>query len=186
MTAYKRAALSLRELRKRDREWLLKRLPDAHRSELRKMLIELDEIGIPQGQGWLSELEREEIEIKDGEAGARSSLDAMLIDSIGRADVKQVKRILEKEPDAVVAIVLAGGQWPWSTALLSSYKRLRRQRIETLRRERKQDLPEKVSESVLRALNRRLAWEPAAAQSGLNGKRRDSLLGKERTPLWQK
>lgn len=185
MTSYKKAALSLRELAARDREWLLKRLPNTHQVELRKMLAELDEIGIPKGQRWLSELESEEAKNNEDDEST-PNLDANLVDSLTTAEAKQIKRVLAKEPDAVVAIILAGGEWPWSKDLLSSYKGLRRQRLETLRQQREQDLPDKVLESVLRALDRRLSWELTAARGGLNGTRRDSLIGKTRTLVWRK
>ena len=186
MVEYKKAALSLHELDRRDREWLLKRLPSAHRRELRKVLFELDMLGIPQQQGWLAALESERAGIANADPASPARADASLDDSLAGADAEHVKLILAEEPEAVVATVLAGGDWPWSREVLSVYKGTRRKRLENLQIQRRHDVPEKVSRSILRALARRLDPEAVAAPTGLNGRRYDPPIGVAGRFPWQR
>ena len=186
MVEYKKAALSLHELNRRDRQWLLKRLSSAHRRELRKALLELDKLGIPQQQGWLSALESAKAGMADADPGSPAWAAATLDNSLARANADRVKRILAQEPDIVVATVLAGGDWPWSREILSVYKGAQRKRLEKLQIQRRKDVPEKVTRSLLRALARRLDLEAVATPIGLNGERHGSLIGFARRFPWQR
>lgn len=111
MSGLRQAALALHGLAPVDRDWMLSRLPAQRAGELRDLLDELQEIGIPPDPELISHA----IAARPNAAtqpSARASRAASL--SAGQAH-----ELLAGEPDGLVATVLAGGEWSWREGFLA-------------------------------------------------------------------
>lgn len=124
MSGLRQAALALHGLAPVDREWMLSRLPQQRSGELRELLDELQEIGIPADP----ELIRHAIAARPDAvtpAGPHASRTAAL--SAGQAH-----ELLAGEPDSLVATLLVGGAWPWREGFLAKLPAERARRIREL------------------------------------------------------
>ena len=106
MSGVRRAAMLLHALGDGDRDWLLARLPATQAGELRGLLGELRELGLPA--------DRELIEQAVGEAPpAPASQSSRSAACIAAADAARILALLRGEPDRLVALVTSSSAWPW-------------------------------------------------------------------------
>lgn len=114
---YRKAALSLYGLGKADQKWLLSRLPESERNQVKNMLHQLQAMGVPQDHDLLDDIRRQTNgktrTLNTTHAGIQKSIN--VIDS---APVEAVIAILDQELDWVIAILLEVHDWTWTQAFL--------------------------------------------------------------------
>ncbi len=119
MEHMQKAALSLHGMHIDDRQWLLERLPEAHRAPLVSMLDELEQLGIP----------REPMLLEEAEAPAPDAPVHPVVDRLRDQDARRLCDVLEAEPDAVIIGLVTGAAWPWTNELLQALPSTRREAI---------------------------------------------------------
>ena len=121
MNGLRQAALALHGLAPVDQEWLLSRLPVQRSAELRELLEELRDIGIPADPELIGHAiaTRPATAAQPGQRAARSMT----------LSAQQAHTLLAGEPDELIAIVLSGDGWPWREAFLARLASYRSQRI---------------------------------------------------------
>lgn len=112
MSGHRQAALALYALSPPDQESILAELPDADRQQLRSYLAELTELGFDDAPPAAS-----------GSGTARlfslaPRTPATPADRVRAAAPQVVAELLEDEPAALVAQLLAMDDWPWRTSVL--------------------------------------------------------------------
>lgn len=153
MIRYRKAALCLYGLRREDRNWLLERLPDAQRAELRRLLQELEQMNVPRDPTWVDMLQGDSQQNDTG-CGHDGAIMPDYIDEIERAPLSEVKQVLSAEPIAIVAWVLGYRDWSWREAFLASCDAAQRHRVEPATGNH--TLTPKVAETILKSLAHRL------------------------------
>lgn len=114
MSGHRQAAVALHALGAEDRRLILDALPAAEQETLRGHLAELTSLGFESG---------------GGDAGLMAPL--ALATDLSAASPAAMFALLEHEPAALVAQVLAERQWRWSAGLLSLCTPARREAIRT-------------------------------------------------------
>jgi hypothetical protein len=122
MSGARQTALILHGLTTDDREWILSQLVEERVEELRGLLVELRELGIPAD----GTLIRNAVQRGATDAGAGASTD---IAALARASAEQMRVLLVGEPDCLIALVFATSAWPWKERFLSLLEAERAQRI---------------------------------------------------------
>ena len=163
MRNYRQAALCLHGLASEDRQWLLSRLPDAHRAALRDLLAELESLGIPADR-----------DARDLSVAASETYDAVLLEIEG-ATPEQVWGILEGECDAVVRTLLAVRDWSWKTETVARFRKGYRNITASGRTP-----GARVQEALLSAFARRLRGQQPAPR------RKTQWNKRLRSVLWQR
>jgi len=158
--SWRRAALLLHSMTGVDRDWMLSRLPVAHRRRLQSLLDELKRLGF----------EADPSLVREAIAASRSAPTPPAMNASGApsgaptqaasAAHEQLRRWradtaidqLADEPDRLVAIVLAAGPWTWAASLERHLGVERMRRIDAWR-----DAPTPVAlrEAVLSAASAR-------------------------------
>lgn len=144
MSGVRQAALVLHGLAPADREWMLSRLPDDRADDLRVLLQELQEIGIPAEPALI----RSAIEPRTGGDDRRG------LRGIAEAGADEIYSILCNEPDPLIATVMSSSAWPWAEGLLARLGPARAQRIRSLAQE--QAVGAALRGAVLRHLSSRV------------------------------
>ncbi len=117
MSGHRRAALALHAVADEDRDLILAQLPAADQQRLRDYLAELAELGIEGDCGGL-------------DLPAAAPAGAALL---AGASAPAMFAVLEHEPAALVAQLLALRDWPWAQPLLALYPASRRDAIRSAR-----------------------------------------------------
>ena len=130
----RQAALLLHALGSADREWVLNSLPALQRDELRGLLQELQDLGIPADRHFLDQLALQAVaanSTRDGNHAAQkgeASLGGMgcsfdnFVNSMESLQPRQIEKLadlLGREPAGLVARLLNMKDWSWHEALLS-------------------------------------------------------------------
>jgi hypothetical protein len=136
----RQAALLLRTVDAADRQWLLARLPDAHRRLLQRLQVELDALGLPADPELLHEV------LRNATAAAPVRTDvpgpAGIEQTLAEADPALIAQALSDEPAALVARLLALHDWPWAQALLAALGHEKRRQVMARTREAAASLDE--------------------------------------------
>ncbi|MEJ2610287.1 MAG: hypothetical protein P8179_09400, partial [Candidatus Thiodiazotropha sp.] len=144
------AALYLHGLGEEDRHWMLEALSEEERESVHATLIELDEMGVPRGNAWLTELhaiDRQEIACGDPDTE---------IEKIDEASLPDITQALESEPDWVVALLLKQKVWSWRQGYISNQYLQKREHLLRLLETPEQPLRPKVKAALIGALAMRL------------------------------
>jgi hypothetical protein len=125
---YRRAALQLYSLSESDRDWVLDKLPKERAERILVLIDELSELGIPKEQSWLIPAKAESVSHFKSEQEMTPQQQAVL--DIESADMDVLEYVLDRESDAVVALILMYRSWSWRGLYLNTCNPQRRQRIE--------------------------------------------------------
>lgn len=142
MSGPQRAAVALYALAAEDRELILAELPPQDQEQLRRQLREMHELGFEQGAVPM---------LEKAAAPAVGKADAL-----AQADAAVLFGILEHEPAALVAEVLALREWRCRDALLQQFPAARRSAISVAAAGRQASAPVR-REWLEQALRQRLA-----------------------------
>ena len=115
MSGHRQAAVALHALTDQDRDQILAQLPDADQAALRDHLAELHALGF----------QRDGLDLGLARAAGRARVRAEL----ASAAPAQLFTLLEHEPAALVAQVLALQDWHWRADLLALFSPTRRELI---------------------------------------------------------
>lgn len=127
-TPARRAALLLYAMAPADRRWMLEQLPVDAGSELRRLLRELAELGIPCHRALLKQVVAEQPAAEAQQAALEyPDVDgfAALADAIAAAGPVRVAGALRDEPAPVIVMFLLAHDWTWREALLRHLDPLR-------------------------------------------------------------
>ncbi|ODB95129.1 hypothetical protein A3197_17340 [Candidatus Thiodiazotropha endoloripes] len=117
MNGMRKAALYLHGLNESDRDWLLNSLTSSERNILNEKLLELSELGIPEGTAWLPEIT---INTTSNDEADNESEYTRAIDAINSADHESVFKLLDHLPVEMVVLVLNLSIWSWRQAYIST------------------------------------------------------------------
>lgn len=112
MARHREAALLLHALESADQRWVLDQLDAQESKLLRDYLKELHALGIPRDRT----LTREAPPMRLSGSAAR----------IHAASAAEIVAVLDSEPRAVLAALLAQAEWPWASTLLGTLPPLER------------------------------------------------------------
>lgn len=129
MNGFRRAALAMSALSKRDRKWMLGRLPADQRRHIEPLLQELDQLGLVPQPEMLEQLRAEDA-MRGAEqlCGEDKGLLAA-VRALEAAPAPRVEAVLADESAPVVAALLARYRWGWAHEVLSSMTAERRQAV---------------------------------------------------------
>lgn len=147
MSGVRQAAMVLHGLGDADREWMLSRLPPSRVDELRPLLDELRELGMPTD----AELIAQAVDGAQAAAPTPQSQDAA---RIAGASAAQMLALLRGEPDRLVALVTSSSAWPWRDAFFGQLGPHRAARLRDL--SLAMGAPPALRAAVLQALAERL------------------------------
>lgn len=165
---YRKAALKLYGLTASDREWVLGRLTDAQGQYLRELLKELHDIGIPVNCQWADDVSTK----SDDSLGHKQISPVQQAElEIESADLTSLKRLLDYEPDRVVALVLAFREWSWRDAYLNSCESQRRDYLNIVLSKEMVQVSNMVSDALVLALARKLCEQVAEERTYNSDKR---------------
>ncbi|MEN9864922.1 MAG: hypothetical protein RL748_512 [Pseudomonadota bacterium] len=125
MSGHRRTAVVLHGLQAQDRQWMLAELPGADQAIVRSHLAELEALGFQPGPDVLAA-------VQDLAASVAMTADAAVVSDVSglqHATLQQMQTLLQDEPAALVARLLALQNWPWQEALLAALPAPQRQRI---------------------------------------------------------
>lgn len=120
----RQAALRLYDTRPEDREWVLAQLQEQDRSQLREMLQELAELGIPSDVSVRTEIEATQHE----DDRVKNSKPKTLRD----ASAEHVLGVLGDEPAWLISTVLNIEDWAWRDSFIAGLYSARRSAIERM------------------------------------------------------
>ncbi|MDB5750676.1 MAG: hypothetical protein JWP65_1097 [Ramlibacter sp.] len=106
--APRRAALMAHALAPPDQAWLLEALSPGRKDVLQGLLAELVELGIPPDVTLLQDLK------------PRPVFGAAALENLERGQVRLLATLLQREPPAITARLLAMRTWQWRDALLAA------------------------------------------------------------------
>lgn len=112
---YTQAALALQHLTAADQEWLLAQLPSDDRVLVAKLLADLyaaDQVG-DKGLTADADAEMEPARLQQSVPEVDADMAPLL-----QATPDEIERVLEGEPDWIVALLLAHADWSWGAAYL--------------------------------------------------------------------
>lgn len=159
----RKVALKLHGLETSDREWLFQQLPEEYHSDLRTMLQEMEEIGIPKdGQedrqsntdfgNNLYVDEKKDLsgleEVQSEELPTNSHVPDY-VNQIEQAPKLIVFELLDNEPNGVVATILAFYSWYWLREYLNRCKAKQRKILARLAKEIKAKSTPKLIEHTV-------------------------------------
>ena len=110
----RKAALMLHAMSLSDREWLLNSVDPGHASELRALVGELEELGIPKDPSILEDLEWKAIPKNVAAIGPVEDP----WDTLSSAHPDQVWDVLKDESTGFITRVLGMHAWPWAGDLM--------------------------------------------------------------------
>jgi hypothetical protein len=141
----KQAALLVHSMEGADREWLWSHLPAMQQEELKRLIAELDELGIAKDRQALSSrlaedggrLEPTGSVHLPGQHEASAETNPTLSDvdflcALNSDRLDALARIWGAEPPQFVVVALNAHDWPWRTSLLERLPVVPRRRIEDL------------------------------------------------------
>jgi hypothetical protein len=128
MSAVRESALVLHGLGANDREWLLSRLPGERADELRCLVDELQTLGLPSDP----ELSSRALQAPPPVAMVAAPVISSSIQVIDAASAEQMRCLLDKEADSLLAIVASSSAWRWREKWLARIEPLRAQRVRRL------------------------------------------------------
>lgn len=121
------AALLLHAMAPEDRAWVLRALSAAEREEMRRLLAELEALGIARDATLVAEATaRSEV---DGPVAPSDEAMLMTLDDSG---IQRAVDCLRVEPVGLIAQWLRVAPWPWRDALLGALEPVQRRRLEEL------------------------------------------------------
>lgn len=150
MPAYRKAALSIYSLHKKDQEWLLARVSSQHRAALKALLKELKTLGIPR-HGIMPR------SIQESEPDIQLLLPEQEIQLLDNASETEIFQLLGQEPESVVAVILSLYRWQWSTALRRRFSPAKQKTIARyVKTARRNGYSMDLGRAILASLNRML------------------------------
>ncbi|MFS2205174.1 hypothetical protein [Variovorax sp. Varisp36] len=117
------AALLLHAMTPLDRGWMLNALPVCEREEMRRLLAELEALGIERDATLIAEA------TAHVQAGSAVSDESMLM-TLDESGVQRAVEYLRAEPVGLIAHWLQIAAWPWRDALLRAMEPVQRRRLE--------------------------------------------------------
>ncbi|MCU7934018.1 MAG: hypothetical protein KZQ99_03950 [Candidatus Thiodiazotropha sp. (ex Dulcina madagascariensis)] len=153
MFAFRRAALRLYSLTEADKNWLLSKLSKENREKVVYLLHELEEMGIPKNQSWLSSLEKaDSVDFTD----VKSEKNKKMISTLDKLDPRFVFECLEYENDSIVVAILTYKNWVWKDDLLAIIDKQRRKRLRKIIEQASDKIPIIIQNSLIFALDKRI------------------------------
>lgn len=125
MSGVRQTALVLHGLAAVDREWMLSQVSKERVGQLRALLAELEEVGIPADAALLRGNTR-----ANGVALPNALTTHIAV--LASASAEQVHALMVEEPDGLIALVLATTAWPWKEKFLSLLDVQRARRVAEL------------------------------------------------------
>jgi hypothetical protein len=189
----RKAALLLHAMSPEDQRWVLGHLPADQRGELRDLLAELMDLGIPVDRNLLNEVVSASSPSPLPAAASagiaplpRDKSDEQGLES---ADIALLSRVLKDEPTGLIARLLDLSDWPWTEAFLVQLDPAKRRQIESLRNPVRFEVRKSGVEAghalraqLLRGVKVRLAGEQARvapeAGAGMPGRQTFSAVRK--------
>jgi len=113
----RQAALLVHSLAAADREWVLSHLSGTEQVQLRSLLSELGELGIPQDRRLVESALNRSTPRLATTATAVAPLDDD--DLVRHASAQAIADALHREPTAFVRKLIACGDWPWGDDVAS-------------------------------------------------------------------
>lgn len=134
----RQAALLLRSLGDADQRWVLSALPTHQQVELRNLLQELQDLGIPQDRQMVSSLLSNTTQV--GSQLSSPSKALLTLEQLQPREIRALALLFNSESAGLVAKVLDLQEWTWRDALLQQLNAGQqtrvRARLAALRRER--------------------------------------------------
>ncbi|MCU7922534.1 MAG: hypothetical protein KZQ88_07525 [Candidatus Thiodiazotropha sp. (ex Dulcina madagascariensis)] len=153
MFAFRRAALRLYSLAEADKNWLLSKLSKENREKIVYLLHELEEMGIPKNQSWLSSLEKaDRVDFID----TKSEKNTEMLSTLDRLDPRFVYEYLEYENDSIVTAILTYKNWAWKEDLLAIMDKQRRKRLRKIIEQAPGKIPIIIQNSLILAFDKRI------------------------------
>lgn len=135
--ALRRAALTLHSLHPSDRGWMLAQLAPTARQQMRALLDELTQLGIPADPTLLAPA-LQATPAKESPAAQPAAAPGLPADQIQRIETVEPRRlfvVLSKESPALVAELMAMYPWAWRPAVLALFPQAQqRALIESIQR----------------------------------------------------
>jgi hypothetical protein len=135
--AFARAALRLAEATDADREWLLARLPESDRGILSQLVRRI--VGGGAEHDGPSETAAAQDVLSDAER------------CLMGANVEQMTRVLESEPDWAVAVLMSRKRWRWGRGVLSRMPDAQARRVSALTRKAVEVTRPRAAEAIVEA-----------------------------------
>lgn len=133
----RKAALLLHAMSPKDQGWVLEHLPVDQRGELRDLLAELIDLGIPVDRSLLSEVvstsSPSPLPAAASAGIAPLPRDKSNEQGLESADIALLSRVLKDEPTGLIARLLNLSNWPWTEQFLVQLDPTKRRQIESLR-----------------------------------------------------
>jgi hypothetical protein len=185
---YRRAALQLYSLSESDRDWVLHKLPNERAERILRLIDELTELGIPKEQSWLIPAKTEsESQFQSEQKVTPQQRAALEIES---ADIDVLEYVLDRESDAVVALILLYRSWSWRASYLNACNPQRRQRIEAKEESGVVVAGDNVLTALIEAFAETIA-QPSVYDLAKNEKQKSAVANPSSSPrlrrlLWQR
>ncbi|HEX8611918.1 MAG TPA: hypothetical protein VF800_11580 [Telluria sp.] len=122
MSGYRRAAVALHALTRKDRAFILEALPGSDQTALLACLAELDELGFARDPASLEE-------VLGSAAPAPAGAGLGPTERLARATSAQMFALLDDEPSVLVAQVLGVQRWVWGEPCLALFGAARQDKI---------------------------------------------------------
>lgn len=190
MSGVRHAAMVLHGLGEADREWTLSRLPQERASELRSLLEELHELGMPVDPDLIKQAVHRSEPLAPPESPAQSKA-GQVNAAIDGARADRMLSLLRGEPDRLVALVVSSSGWSWRQSFLAHLGPHRAERIRDMGLSMR--APSALRAAVLQALAERLQHGSDEHTGGeaSGAARRWSLAGLRRrmaqgVPAWRR
>lgn len=122
-SALRRAALALHALSSHDRARVWQRLDQARRALLDPLLVELVQLGIPQGRPWVDEHARPSSGLHVDPVDQTGSTDSAesLRRQVAALPAADVHVALLTQSSDTAAVILKSADWPWRDAVLEQW-----------------------------------------------------------------
>lgn len=172
MTGLRQAALVLHGLADTDRAWMLGQLPSHQAAPVHELLIELRDLGIPTDPSFAAQALA-----SHRKRAFRASPRGQEPDStqfVRATSVESLRRVLDGEPQGLIAVLLAAADWPWRDAYLATQEPARMRALVELSRGKPGGarLQSQVVVAVAKRLRASGGNAPSAAASGSSVLRR--------------
>lgn len=119
-TGMKKVALVLYRLGEKERCWMLEKLPNVSRNQIKTLIDQLEELGLPKGCSVWSGLDDQTTSIKIPETEPKErKLPKKVICAVDRILPDYAASILNDEPIWVIVAVLSYSRWIWCDGYLS-------------------------------------------------------------------
>lgn len=150
----RRAALTLHALSSDDRARVWQRLDQTRRALLDPLLVELVQLGIPQGRPWMDEhalrSSGRHLDQVDQTDPAESS--ESLRRQVAALEAAQVHAALLTQSSDTAAVILNSADWPWRNVVLEQWPATSRHALSGRLSDDRSDAPPALLNQLLRSL----------------------------------